>query len=166
MPLNPCPAVASDPNGQEVKFVAYGREYLDDYFGLGRDGIKFNVFTTGPYLSDEEAQAIYNDGFRGEASQEQPGTGHGLAFVKQVVEIHGGVVGYERTPLGNNFYFILPYSDGADRLTIELLAPGGPASEAFEAAVTAGAGAVSIGAPKANARACGATTSARRSWPP
>ena len=37
-----------------------------------------------------------------------PGTGHGLAFVKQVVEIHGGVAGYEATEEGNNFYFILP----------------------------------------------------------
>ena len=37
-----------------------------------------------------------------------PGTGHGLSFVKRAVEMHDGVVGYEPTPLGNNFFFILP----------------------------------------------------------
>jgi signal transduction histidine kinase len=34
--------------------------------------------------------------------------GHGLAFVKYVVELHGGQVGYEPTPEGNNFFFVLP----------------------------------------------------------
>ncbi|MDF1615577.1 sensor histidine kinase [Desulfurivibrio dismutans] len=99
-----------DHNGETVKLMAYGREHLIDYFGPGRDGIKFNVFTTGEHLSEREAQMLFSDGFRGEAGQGKPGTGHGLAFVKQVVEIHGGVVGYEPTVMGNNFYFILPLS--------------------------------------------------------
>lgn len=96
--------------GEPVKIMAYGREYLANYFGPTRDGIKFNVFTTGPHLGDHEVGLLYSDGFRGEEGRSKPGTGHGLAFVKQVVEIHGGVVGYERTAMGNNFYFILPLS--------------------------------------------------------
>jgi signal transduction histidine kinase len=36
------------------------------------------------------------------------GTGRGLYFVRNVVETHGGRVGYEPTWEGNNFYFILP----------------------------------------------------------
>ncbi len=103
-----------DHAGEQAKVMAYGREYLRNYFGPSRDGIKFNVFTTGGHLSDDEAKLLYRDGFRGEAGIKQPGTGHGLAFVKQVVEIHGGVVGYERTETGNNFYFILPLPTDAE----------------------------------------------------
>lgn len=103
-------AAAPGPDGEGKKVMAYGREYLPDYFGPGRAGVKFNVFTTGPHLPPDEVNKLYADGFRGEASKGKPGTGHGLAFVKQVVEIHGGVSGYEPTAEGNNFYFILPLS--------------------------------------------------------
>ena len=97
-------------SGEEIKLMAYGREFLPNYFGLGQDGIKFNVFTTGEHLDLKEAGLLYTDGFRGRSASAKPGTGHGLAFIKQVVEIHGGVVGYEPTEMGNNFYFILPIS--------------------------------------------------------
>lgn len=93
------------------KAVAYGREIVPDCFGPGQDGVKFNVFTTGEHLGENEKQAVFADGVRGEGSRGLPGTGHGLAFVKQVVEMHGGVVGYEATEEGNNFYFVLPLSD-------------------------------------------------------
>ncbi|HSR36339.1 MAG TPA: ATP-binding protein, partial [Desulfurivibrionaceae bacterium] len=102
-----------DRHGIHKRAMAYGREFLRDFFGSGKDGIKFNVFTTGRHLNQEEAASIYKDGFRGERGQDEPGTGHGLAFVKHVVEIHGGMVGYEPTEEGNNFYFILPLSAGA-----------------------------------------------------
>lgn len=106
-------AEIADRRGNRKKAMAYGREFLRDFFGPGKNAIKFNVFTTGPHLKPEEAQAIYKDGFRGEGGKDEPGTGHGLAFVKHVVEIHGGMVGYEPTEEGNNFYFILPLSDSA-----------------------------------------------------
>ena len=95
-------------DGKIRKAVAYGRELLADYFGPGKAAVKFNVFTTGEHLSEAEAKTIFTDGVRGKRSQSVPGTGHGLAFIKQVVEIHGGVAGYEATEEGNNFYFILP----------------------------------------------------------
>jgi signal transduction histidine kinase len=97
--------------GKVRKAVAYGRELLADYFGPGKGAVKFNVFTTGEHLSELEAKTVFADGVRGERSRDVPGTGHGLAFVKQVVEIHGGVAGYEATEEGNNFYFILPLPD-------------------------------------------------------
>lgn len=97
-------------DGEVKKAVAYGRELLADYFGPGNGAVKFNVFTTGKHLPGSEAKNIFSDGVRGEGSSSEPGTGHGLAFVKQVVEIHGGVSGYEATEEGNNFYFILPLS--------------------------------------------------------
>lgn len=98
-------------HGEVRKAVAYGRELLADYFGPGKGAVKFNVFTTGEHLSEVEAKTVFAEGVRGQRSQSVPGTGHGLAFVKQVVEIHGGVSGYEPTEEGNNFYFILPLPD-------------------------------------------------------
>jgi signal transduction histidine kinase len=100
--------VAQDVDGAEKKIIAYGQEILKDYFGAGRDGVKFNVFNTGPHIPFEERERIFKHGYRGAQAGGEPGTGHGLSFVKRAVEIHEGVVGYEPTPLGNNFYFILP----------------------------------------------------------
>ncbi|MCK5232435.1 MAG: sensor histidine kinase, partial [Desulfobulbaceae bacterium] len=103
--------------GLPRKTMAYGREIIPGYFSppstakgslKARDGIKFNVFTTGPHLVSKEEKVIFFDGYRGENSGNMPGSGHGLSFVRQVVEIHGGEVGYEAVFEGNNFFFILP----------------------------------------------------------
>jgi signal transduction histidine kinase len=100
--------VAQDVDGVEKKFMAYGQEIVRDYFGSGKNGLKFNVFSTGPHIPPEERERIFEDGYRGSQVGGAPGTGHGLSFVRRAVEIHEGVVGYEPTPIGNNFYFILP----------------------------------------------------------
>lgn len=94
--------------GERKKYIAYGREVLKNYFGDSRNGIKYNVFSSGRHIAVEERDKIFTEGYRGANTSFKPGTGHGLSFVKNAVEIHGGVVGYEATPLGNNFYFILP----------------------------------------------------------
>ena len=97
-----------DHRGHTRKAMTYGREFVADFFGPARHGVKLNVFTTGRHLDQETASRVFNEGYRGELLKEQPGSGHGLAFVKQVIDIHGGVVGYESTEEGNNFYFVLP----------------------------------------------------------
>ncbi|MBW2472056.1 MAG: HAMP domain-containing histidine kinase [Deltaproteobacteria bacterium] len=97
-----------DEMGNPRKVVAYGREIIDDYFGPNQRGIKFNVFTTGYHLPQYEAKALFSEGFRGDNSNHKPGTGHGLSFIKHVIELHGGKVGYEATGQGNNFYFVIP----------------------------------------------------------
>ncbi len=97
-----------DYDGRPVKSLAYGREVLINYFGPGKDGIKFNVFTTGPHLDHNDAASIFDEGHRGGNIGNESGTGHGLKFIKQVIEIHNGIVGYKPTAGGNNFYFILP----------------------------------------------------------
>lgn len=94
--------------GERMKYLSYGYEILRNHFGEGKDGIKYNVYTTGPHLHPNEHTKIFEVGFRGRETSDRPGTGHGLAFVKNVIEIHGGTVGYEPTQYGNNFYFILP----------------------------------------------------------
>ncbi len=90
------------------KALAYGCEIVNDFPEPGRQGIKFNVFSTGPTYSQEEGERLFGEGQRGPGCEHIPGTGHGLSFIRHVIELHGGVVGYEPTPEGNNFYFILP----------------------------------------------------------
>jgi signal transduction histidine kinase len=95
-------------HGDKKKYIAYGHEIIKDFFGPGRDGVKYNVFTTGPHIPPDERQKLYQEDFRASNAAAKPGTGHGLSFIRNAVEIHGGVVGYEPRQYGNNFYFILP----------------------------------------------------------
>lgn len=101
-------APVMDDKGKLVKFISYGWQEMPNYFGPGRDGVKFNVFTTGPHIPEAERVHLFDEGFRASNTQKEPGTGHGLFFIKEIVELHGGRRGYEPTPMGNNFYFILP----------------------------------------------------------
>ena len=94
--------------GEKKKYMSYGREIVKDFFGPGRGGLKYNVFSTGPHINPEEREKIFEDEYRGSNAMNRPGTGHGLTFIKNAVEIHGGAAGYEAVQYGNNFYFILP----------------------------------------------------------
>jgi signal transduction histidine kinase len=99
-----------DEHGNYIKYLSYGREIIPDFFGPGKDGVKFNVFTTGKHLSEYESQHIFDEGFRASDNANIKGSGRGLHFVKKIIELHGGIVGHENTRYGNNFYFILPLS--------------------------------------------------------
>ena len=94
--------------GNPTKFISYGWEHKNDYFGPGFHGIKLNVFSTGPHISHDDRDNLFKEGFRADNIEKEQGTGHGLSFIREIVELHGGEVGYEPTPLGNNFFFILP----------------------------------------------------------
>ncbi|WP_319777485.1 HAMP domain-containing sensor histidine kinase [Maridesulfovibrio sp.] len=99
-------------DGRRDKFAAYGWEVVENYFRNGWNGLKLNVFTTGPHLSEEDRDKLFQPGFRSDNVGNEYGSGHGLFFVRQVVELHGGEVGYEPQDGGNNFYFILPLGEG------------------------------------------------------
>lgn len=99
-----------DHQGNRRKSMAYGAEKVKDFPEPGRKGIKFNVFTTGPALSETERLHVFEEGRRAENSKGIAGSGHGLNFIRRVIEVHGGKVGCEATGEGNNFYFILPIS--------------------------------------------------------
>ena len=97
--------------GDKMKYISYGREVIKDFFGHGNDGIKYNVFSTGPHIAIEEREKIFEEGYRGSNILNRPGTGHGLTFIRNAIEMHGGTTGYEATQYGNNFYFIIPRSN-------------------------------------------------------
>lgn len=99
----------SVPEGDSrKKFIAYGLQVIPNAFGEGKNGVKLNLFSSGPPLPREEQERIFSEGYRGSNIEEERGTGHGLFFVKEVVELHGGYAGHEATEKGNNFFFILP----------------------------------------------------------
>jgi signal transduction histidine kinase len=108
-------------NHEGRKYMSFGREEIKDFFGPGKDGIKFNVFTTGPHIPPEDVPRIFDEGYRGSNTEAEVGTGRGLYFMRNVIETHGGVVGYEPTYEGNNFYFVLPLVTGPEPpLSVEL----------------------------------------------
>ena len=37
--------------GKKMKYISYGHEIIQDHFGHGKDGIKYNVFSTGPHIA-------------------------------------------------------------------------------------------------------------------
>ncbi|MBW1917712.1 MAG: sensor histidine kinase [Deltaproteobacteria bacterium] len=94
------------PSGR--KYVSFGRQLVKDFFGPGKDGIRFNVFSSGPHVPPPDIEHIFDEGYRGSNIGGEVGTGRGLYFMRNVIETHGGQVGYEPTSEGNDFYFILP----------------------------------------------------------
>jgi signal transduction histidine kinase len=99
-----------DQLGNQIKLVSYNRQILKDVFGEDIGGVRFNFFTTGKPLSEREARKVFEEGYRASTASaaSEKGTGHGLYFVRNVVEIHGGTVGCEPQRYGNLMYFILP----------------------------------------------------------
>jgi signal transduction histidine kinase len=102
-----------DQLGNQIKLVSYNRQILKDVFGPDVGGVRFNFFTTGKPLSEKEARKVFEEGYRSAGAESQQGTGHGLNFVRNVVEIHGGSVGCEPQRYGNVFYFVLPLKEEA-----------------------------------------------------
>lgn len=104
-----------DQLGNTIKLVSYNRQIQKDFFGEGIHGVRFNFFTTGVPLQEGEAQRIFEEGYRRAGSEIEQGTGHGLNFVRNVVEVHGGVVGCEPQRYGNLIYFVLPVKESAEQ---------------------------------------------------
>ncbi len=97
-----------DASGKRVKKVHCKMSLIENFFGQGHHGVRFNIFTSGPPINAEDVDHIFDEGFREARSETVEGRGHGLHFVKNVVEVHGGVVGYNGDELGNEFYFFVP----------------------------------------------------------
>ena len=97
-----------DASGKRGRRVRCTISLNEDFFGRGHHGVRFSVFSSGSPIAPEDAVHVFEEGFRISESGGREGMGHGLYFVKNVVEVHGGVVGYNPDELGNEFYFIVP----------------------------------------------------------
>ena len=96
-------------DGKREKRVTYGWKVLDDFFGPDRPGIRLWVTSSGSSLDLKEPLDVFKPGFRAGNVAHKAGTGRGLYFVRQVVELHGGEVSYAHTFQGNEFSFVLPF---------------------------------------------------------
>ncbi|QGY39711.1 sensor histidine kinase [Pseudodesulfovibrio cashew] len=105
---------ATLPDGRHGKFVSYGWEVLKDHFGEGRPGIRMWVTSTGRPLTLADPMDVFKPGFRADNVAGKSGTGRGLYFVRQVVELHHGSVGYRHSAYGNEFSFILPFEQAKE----------------------------------------------------
>jgi two-component system OmpR family sensor kinase len=79
--------------------------------------VVLEVTDTGPGVSAEEADRIFERFYRTDRSRtrSQGGVGLGLAIVRSVVEAHGGAVAYRARPGGGSvFRVVLPLAVAAD----------------------------------------------------
>lgn len=90
------------------KLMRYGWETVPDAFGQGREGVRLFVATTGPEIPSGEQARLFEEGFRSTGADGEDGSGHGLSFVKQIVELHRGRVGYAYEAPMNIFSIIMP----------------------------------------------------------
>lgn len=97
------------PEGGKEKRATYGWKVLDDFFGPGKSGIRLWISSSGGPLDLNEPMDVFKPGFRADNVAHKSGTGRGLYFVRQVVELHGGRVFYSHTDQGNEFSFVLPF---------------------------------------------------------
>jgi len=100
---------SKDELGQTIRLFSLNRQIIQGAFGEDKPGVRLNFFTTGKPLSREECSRVFEEGFRAVGGSAESGRGHGLHFVKNVVEIHGGMVGCEPQANGNLLYLILPF---------------------------------------------------------
>ncbi|MFH1913588.1 MAG: HAMP domain-containing sensor histidine kinase [Pseudomonadota bacterium] len=97
------------PGVGQGKFLSYGWQVFKDYYEPGRPAIRLWVITTGPPLRLDDPMTVFKPGFRADNVAAESGTGRGLYFARQVVELHGGSVGYRHDGRGNEFYCMLPF---------------------------------------------------------
>lgn len=90
------------------KLLLYGWESEPMAFGPGHPGVRLYVATTGPAIAAEEVPRLFDPDFRSADTDTMEGTGHGLFFVKQIVELHRGRVRYAYEPPMNVFSIVLP----------------------------------------------------------
>jgi signal transduction histidine kinase len=99
--------VFSNLLGNAVKFTPAGGRVSVRVEDLG-DRARFSVSDTGPGLSAEDRQHLFERFWRADTSR-KGGTGLGLYIVKAIVAAHGGEVTVQSTPgKGATFSFTLP----------------------------------------------------------
>lgn len=94
-------AIEYSPNDREVRVK----------LATAKEGLTVSVIDQGYGMDDQELTKLFQKFYRASSSQHRTskGTGLGLAFVKEVIEKHGGRVGVSsEKDVGSTFWFSLP----------------------------------------------------------
>ena len=106
---------APDEDGTDRKYISYDIEILGPESPETRSTLKFTLFNTGTPISRQEALLIFEDGYKRSEDHNIEGSGHGLHFVKHIVQLHEGYVGCTPKEKGNECYIVFPKISAAER---------------------------------------------------
>jgi signal transduction histidine kinase len=93
--------------GNAIKFTDKGEVVIE---AKAADGLfELSVRDTGPGISPEHQQRIFEEFQQVDDSNKKGGTGLGLAISKRIVELHGGAIRVASKPgVGSSFFVTLP----------------------------------------------------------
>jgi two-component system sensor histidine kinase KdpD len=95
-------AVKYSPAGSQIQIVA-----------TGGPAVRIAVRNVGAPIPDREQARLFERFYRGAQARGLPGTGMGLAIVRQIVEAHHGTVHVQSAPgSGTEFVVSLPQGEG------------------------------------------------------
>lgn len=90
-------------------------EITTEEFG---QGIRFTITDYGYGIPERYREKMFTKFFRIKRTDANPGTGLGLAYVKNVVELHGGTINFKSSEkIGTRFRVWLPYEVNIDTKT-------------------------------------------------